>query len=56
MQETPKDDDRDYETWFAQAVAEGLASADRGDFVEHSDVEAMIESRFPGYGRRPQAI
>jgi predicted transcriptional regulator len=38
----------DYDEWFARQVAEGLAAADRGDFVEHEDVRRLIDSRFPG--------
>jgi predicted transcriptional regulator len=38
----------DYETWFTQAVEEGIAAADRGEFVEHEDVRKRIDSRYPG--------
>ena len=38
----------DYETWFAQAVEEGIAAADRGEFIEHDEVGKLIESRYPG--------
>jgi len=37
----------DYDEWFGQQVDEGLAAADCGEFVEHSDVRKMIERRFP---------
>jgi predicted transcriptional regulator len=37
----------DYETWVSDAVDEGLAAADRGEFVEHEDVRKLIDSRYP---------
>jgi len=36
-----------YEAWFAQQVAEGIASADRGELVSHEDVRALIDRRYP---------
>jgi len=36
-----------YDDWFSREVDQGLAAADRGEFVEHSDVLKMIESRYP---------
>jgi predicted transcriptional regulator len=38
----------DFDDWFAREVAEGLAAADRGDFVEHEDVRQLIDRRYPG--------
>jgi predicted transcriptional regulator len=38
----------DFDDWFAREVAEGLAAADRGDFVEHEDVRRLIDRRYPG--------
>jgi predicted transcriptional regulator len=38
----------DYESWFANAVAEGLAAANRGEFIEHEEVGRLIDSRYPG--------
>jgi predicted transcriptional regulator len=38
----------DYDEWFLHEVEKGLAAADRGDFVEHSDVREMIDRRYPG--------
>ena len=38
----------EYEMWFSQAVDEGIAAADRGEFIEHDDVAKLIESRYPG--------
>ena len=40
----------DYDEWFGQQVEEGLGAADRGEFVDHTEVRSVIESRFP----RPQ--
>jgi len=36
-----------YDVWFSREVDQGLAAADRGEFVEHSDVLKMIESQYP---------
>jgi len=38
----------DYDEWFVREVEKGLDAADRGDFVEHADVEERINSRYPG--------
>ena len=38
----------DYDEWFLQAVEQGLAAADRGEFIEHTDIRKMIDSRYPG--------
>ena len=38
----------DFETWFTQAVEEGIAAADRGELIAHCDVRNLIESRYPG--------
>ena len=38
----------DYDAWFLREVEEGVAAADRGEFVEHDDVGKLIESRYPG--------
>ena len=37
----------DYDEWFPLAVNKGLAAADRGEFVEHASVRAMIDRRYP---------
>jgi predicted transcriptional regulator len=36
------------EEWFRQEVVEGLAAADRGEFVEHDGVKRLIDNRYPG--------
>jgi predicted transcriptional regulator len=38
----------DSEEWFLQGVDKGLAAADRGEFIDHSDIRKMIDSRYPG--------
>ena len=36
-----------YDEWFLREVEKGLAAADRGEFVEHSDPRKMIDQRYP---------
>jgi predicted transcriptional regulator len=38
----------DSEEWFLQEVDKGLAAADRGEFIDHSDIRKMIDGRYPG--------
>jgi predicted transcriptional regulator len=38
----------DYDEWFLREVEKGLAAADRGEFIEHSEIRKMIDHRFPG--------
>ncbi len=37
-----------HKEWFLREVDKGLASADRGELVDHSDVRKMIDERYPG--------
>ncbi len=37
-----------YEEWFVREVEQGLAAADRGEFIEHAEVGKLIDSRYPG--------
>jgi predicted transcriptional regulator len=37
-----------YDEWFLQQVEEGLAAADRGEFVENEEVKKLIDRRYPG--------
>jgi len=37
-----------YDAWFLGEVEKGIASADRGEFVDHADVRKMINERYPG--------
>ena len=38
----------DYDEWFLREIEKGLDAADRGEFVEQSDIRKMIDSRYPG--------
>lgn len=38
----------DYDRWFREQVREGLAAAERGEFVEHEDVGRMLDDRYHG--------
>jgi predicted transcriptional regulator len=38
----------DYDEWFLKEVDEGLAAADRDEFIDHGDVRKLIDSRYPG--------
>ena len=38
----------DYEDWFLREVEKGLSVADRGEFIEHEDIGALINSRYAG--------
>ena len=38
----------DYDDWFLSEVNRGREAADRGEFVEHSEIREMISKRFPG--------
>lgn len=37
-----------YDEWFFREVDKGLAAADRGELVEHSEVGKLINERYPG--------
>ena len=36
-----------YDEWFVREVEKGIAAADRGDLIEHSEVRAIIDRRYP---------
>jgi len=38
----------DYDEWFLNQVENGLAAADRGEFVDHDDIVKLISRRHPG--------
>jgi predicted transcriptional regulator len=38
----------DYDEWFLKEVDERLAAADRDEFIDHSDIRKLIDSRYPG--------
>jgi predicted transcriptional regulator len=37
-----------YDEWFIREVEKGIAAADRGELVEHSEVGKRINQRYPG--------
>jgi predicted transcriptional regulator len=37
-----------YDKWFLREVDKGLAAADSGRLVDHSDVRKIIDERYPG--------
>lgn len=39
---------RDYDEWFSAEVENGLAAAERGEFIDHADIRQMIDRRYPG--------
>jgi predicted transcriptional regulator len=38
----------DCDDWFLQEVDKGLASADRGEFIEHEAIRELIDRRYTG--------
>ncbi len=38
----------DYDEWFLREVEKGLASADRGEFIEHEEIGKLLAKRYPG--------
>jgi|SRR5579863_1198377 len=37
-----------YDDWFVGEVEKGIAAADRGEFIDHSEVGKRINQRYPG--------
>jgi predicted transcriptional regulator len=37
----------DYDEWFLQKVDEGIAAADRGEFIGHAHIRSLIDRRYP---------
>jgi predicted transcriptional regulator len=37
-----------YDEWFIREVEKGIAAADRGEFIEHSEVRRRLNQRYPG--------
>lgn len=37
----------DYDEWFLRKVAAGIAAADCGKLVDHSDIRKLIDERYP---------
>ena len=38
----------DYDEWFLGEVEKGLAAADRGELIDHREIENLVKSRYPG--------
>ena len=38
----------DYDEWFLREVEKGMASADRGELIDHEDIGKLIEGRYRG--------
>ena len=38
----------DHDDWLQREIDKGLAAADMGDFVDHSDIRTLIDSRYAG--------
>lgn len=36
-----------FDEWFSSEIDKGMATADRGELVEHVEVRQMIERRYP---------
>jgi predicted transcriptional regulator len=37
----------DYDDWFLGEVERGLAAAERGEFIDHEKVSALVHRRYP---------
>jgi predicted transcriptional regulator len=37
-----------YDQWFMREVEKGKSAADRGELVDHDDMQKLIDRRFPG--------
>ena len=37
-----------FDQWFMREVEKGISAADRGEMVDHSDVQKLIDRRYPG--------
>ena len=37
-----------YDQWFMREVEKGISAADRGELVDHEDVEKLINRWYPG--------
>jgi len=37
-----------YDQWFMREVEKDISAADRGELVDHEDVEKLINRRYPG--------
>jgi predicted transcriptional regulator len=37
-----------YDQWLIREVAKGISAADRGELVDHDEVQKLIDRRYPG--------
>ena len=37
-----------YDQWFMREVEKGKSAANRGELVDHDDVQKLIDRRYPG--------
>jgi predicted transcriptional regulator len=37
-----------FDQWFMREVEKGISAADRGELVDHQDVQRLIDRRYPG--------
>jgi predicted transcriptional regulator len=37
-----------HDQWFMREVEKGKSAADRGELVDHDDVQKLIDRRYPG--------
>jgi len=37
-----------YDQWFKREVEKGISAADRGELVDHDEVQKLIDRRYPG--------
>jgi predicted transcriptional regulator len=37
-----------FDQWFMREVEKGISAADRGELVDHNDVQKLIDRRYPG--------
>ena len=37
-----------HDQWFMREVEKGISAADRGELVDHDEVQKLIDRRYPG--------
>jgi len=37
-----------FDQWFMREVEKGISAADRGELVDHNDVQKLTDRRYPG--------
>ena len=37
-----------YDQWLLREVEKGISAADRGELVDHEDIQKLIDRRYPG--------